>query len=178
MRTGQTIPLSVCLLTLLLAQYKLAAQYSTRPANAKTLYKIGKLIIADDFTNMDNWQLEMESAHSRVHVAKHKLIIDVDAGATIWLNKSISGNLLITYKRKVVVKNGPNDRLSDVNQFWMATDIRRTNLFTRSGVFSDYDFCKCTMLVLGVIQTPPPALENMLTAAALYCRNIPIQRIY
>ena len=32
-----------------------------------------------------------------------------------------------------------NDRLSDLNQFWMAIDPLKENLFTRSGVFSEYD---------------------------------------
>lgn len=46
---------------------------------------------------------------------------------------------MIEYRRKVVMNNGKNDRLSDLNQFWMATDPRRENVFTRSGVFSEYD---------------------------------------
>jgi rhamnogalacturonan endolyase len=67
------------------------------------------------------------------------LIIDVDDGATAWFNKKLFGNILIEYHRKVIVNDGPNDRLSDLNQFWMATDPRQENVFTRSGIFKEYD---------------------------------------
>ena len=68
-----------------------------------------------------------------------KLIINVDHGATVWFNKKLSGNILIEYHRKVIMNNGHNDRLSDLNQFWMATDPRQENVFTRSGTFTEYD---------------------------------------
>jgi len=68
-----------------------------------------------------------------------RLVIDVDSGATVWLDKPLSGNLVIAYTRRVVVNGGPNDRLSDLNQFWMAQDPARDTLFTRSGRFEDYD---------------------------------------
>jgi rhamnogalacturonan endolyase len=67
------------------------------------------------------------------------LLIDVDSGVTVWLDKPLSGNLLITYTRRVVMDGGKNDRLSDFNHFWMASDPRNPNLFTRSGKFEDYD---------------------------------------
>lgn len=105
------------------------------------LYKRGKLLYQDDFDNgLKNWVIEIPSTpHSAVTTKDNKMLIDVDGGATIWLNKKLSGNVEITYKRKVVVDSGRNDRLSDLNQFWMATDPRNKNLFTRSGTFSEYD---------------------------------------
>lgn len=68
-----------------------------------------------------------------------RLVIDVDSGATVWLDKALSGDILIAYTRRVVMEGGPNDRLSDLNHFWMARDPARTNLFTRPGKFEDYD---------------------------------------
>ncbi len=68
-----------------------------------------------------------------------RLVLDVDSGATVWLDKPLSGNILIAYTRRVVVEGGPNDRLSDLNHFWMAQDPSRKTLFTRSGKFEDYD---------------------------------------
>jgi rhamnogalacturonan endolyase len=68
-----------------------------------------------------------------------RLLIDVDSGATVWLDKPLSGDILIAYTRRVVVEGGPNDRLSDLNHFWMARDPARDSLFTRSGRFEDYD---------------------------------------
>lgn len=68
-----------------------------------------------------------------------RLLIDVDSGATVWLDKPLSGNLQIAYTRRVVMDGGKNDRLSDLNQFWMAQDPQQARLFTRSGKFDDYD---------------------------------------
>lgn len=68
-----------------------------------------------------------------------RLVIDVDSGATVWLDKPLAGDILIAYTRRVVMDGGPNDRLSDVNHFWMARDPARGSLFTRSGKFEDYD---------------------------------------
>ncbi|MBD0276822.1 MAG: DUF6250 domain-containing protein [Bacteroidota bacterium] len=104
-------------------------------------YKKGRLLYKDDFdSGLKNWITEIPaSQHSSVTAKKGKLVIDVDGGATVWFNKKLSGNILIEYKRKVLVKGGRNDRLSDLNQFWMATDPRNKNLFTRKGVFSEYD---------------------------------------
>ena len=62
-----------------------------------------------------------------------RLVIDVDSGATVWFEKPLSGDILIAYTRRVVMAGGPNDRLSDLNHFWMARDPADTNLFTRSG---------------------------------------------
>lgn len=68
-----------------------------------------------------------------------RLLIDVDSGATVWLDKPLAGNVLIAYTRRVVMEGGPNDRLSDLNHFWMARDPANKDLFTRSGKFEDYD---------------------------------------
>lgn len=104
-------------------------------------YKVGKLLYEDNFDgSLKNWVAEAPVAPgSKVTIEDNKLLIDVNGGATVWLNKKLTGNILIEYKRKVIVDGGKNDRLSDLNQFWMASDPRNKNLFTRSGVFSEYD---------------------------------------
>lgn len=104
-------------------------------------YKIGKILYEDDFNNnLNKWKVEISSSpQSKVAVEDNALVIDVDGGATVWLNKKLSGNILIEYKRKVIIENGRNDRLSDLNQFWMAKDPKDQNLFTRTGIFSEYD---------------------------------------
>jgi hypothetical protein len=68
-----------------------------------------------------------------------RLLIDVDGGATVWLDRPLPANVLIGFTRRVVVAGGAHDRLSDLNVFWMARDPKRDNLFTRSGRFEDYD---------------------------------------
>jgi len=104
-------------------------------------YQKGNMIFKEDFdTDLKNWIAEFSpSPTSSVTIKNGKLVIDVPGGATVWLNKKLSGNLLIEYKRKVILDNGPNDRLSDLNQFWMANDPKNKNLFTRTGVFAQYD---------------------------------------
>ena len=104
-------------------------------------YSKEQLLYQDNFdNNMKNWIVETpDSPYSNVEIKNDKLVIDVDHGATIWFKKKLSGNILIEYNRKVIMNDGHNDRLSDLNQFWMATDPRQENIFTRSGIFSEYD---------------------------------------
>tara|TARA_R110002050_G_scaffold261556_1_gene401680 strand:+ start:197425 stop:198129 length:705 start_codon:yes stop_codon:yes gene_type:complete len=110
--------------------------------NKKSLgYQKGDLLFEDDFDkNLSNWKVETDTLrNTKIEIVDGKLIVDVDCGATIWLNKKLSGNILIEYKRRVVMKGGKNDRLSDLNQFWMANDPENSTLFTRNGTFSQYD---------------------------------------
>lgn len=114
----------------------------TEIAQEKTAtFQKKSLIFSDDFSNdLSNYVLEFpDSPDSKINITDGKLVIDVDGGTTVWLNKKLKGDLLIEYKRKVIVDNGINDRLSDLNQFWMASDPRNDNLFTRSGLFHEYD---------------------------------------
>lgn len=102
-------------------------------------YRISKLLFKDDFKlNANNWIIEAPPT-SKITIANSELIIDADGGTTVWFKKKLSGNIMIEYKRKVIMNNGRNDRLSDLNQFWMATDPVEKNLFTRTGVFTEYD---------------------------------------
>jgi rhamnogalacturonan endolyase len=129
----------------------MAAAFSQMPVSAQQLppglipdsspYQAGKLLVREDFDgNLSGWVPETPpEPRSRIGIVRGKLVIDVAKGATVWLKKPLSGNILITYTQEVVMDHGPNDRLSDLNQFWMATDPRRSNLFTRTGVFSQYD---------------------------------------
>ena len=100
-----------------------------------------ELIFEDDFSgDLSNWIVETgESEDANVSIKNEKLVIDVDRGATVWLDKKLSGDIQIEYDRRIVMEGGKNDRLSDLNQFWMANDPERTNLFTRQGNFKEYD---------------------------------------
>lgn len=100
-----------------------------------------KLLWQDDFNGpLEGYVLEYAKKPGNVIEDRDgRLVIDVDSGATVWLDKPLSGNLLITYTRRVEVGDGKHDRLSDFNHFWMARDPKNANLFTRSGKFEDYD---------------------------------------
>lgn len=103
----------------------------------------GQLVFSDDFSHgLDKnlWVIEMDSTPtSQVYVENGTLITDTEGGVTIWLNKELKGNYIIEYQRTVIMMNGVNDRLSDLNQFWNASDPKSTHLFTRTGKFEEYD---------------------------------------
>ncbi len=103
--------------------------------------KQGALIFQENFdTDLSAWVSEFVAAPgSRIRIDNKKLLMDVAGGATVWLKQPLSGNYQISYTRKVIMKNGKNDRLSDLNQFWMASDPHSNNLFSRTGVFEEYD---------------------------------------
>jgi rhamnogalacturonan endolyase len=102
-----------------------------------------KLIYSTDFSGQldkKEWITEIEpKAPATVYTEKSSLILDTRGGVTVWLNKRLTGNIRIEYDRTVLMEGGANDRNSDLNQFWMATDPRNTNLFTRSGALASYD---------------------------------------
>lgn len=102
-----------------------------------------KLLFADNFsTYLDTsiWKIELDSQpNSNVYIKNNHLVLDTKGGVTVWLKKELSDNIVIEYDRSVLVDTGKNDRLSDLNNFWMATDPKSVNLFTRNGVLEKYD---------------------------------------
>ncbi len=114
-------------------------------------YQTDKLIYKNDFEKItDDLIVETPpNKNSKVYATNNTLCIDVAAGATVWLNKQLSGNYLVQYSRTVKIDSGLNDRLSDFNQFWMASDPKKSNLFTRSGVFEEYDSLKMYYIGMG-----------------------------
>ena len=103
----------------------------------------GTLICSDDFSkplDTSRWIVERTPAPGDdVYTKDNKLVLDTKGGVTVWLNKPLAKNMRIEYDRKIVVAGGVNDRLSDCNNFWMASDPRNKNLFTRAGVLESYD---------------------------------------
>ncbi|WP_144573727.1 DUF6250 domain-containing protein [Altererythrobacter ishigakiensis] len=62
-------------------------------------------------------------------------------GATIWFKPRLHAPVEITYKVTAVDKGGLHDRVSDLNQFWMASDPDNEDIFgiDRTGRFGEYD---------------------------------------
>jgi rhamnogalacturonan endolyase len=103
-------------------------------ARAQTLF-------SDDFSSTSNWQPELENGGS-VAARDGKLVIDVPAGCTVWFKPKLAGPLMIEYETTVLSAGGTNDRVSDLNCFWMASDARTpSDLFAtqRTGKFEDYN---------------------------------------
>ncbi|THU36031.1 methyltransferase [Niastella caeni] len=103
----------------------------------------GTLIHSDNFTtslDTSRWIVEMAPApNSSVHTKNGNLVLDTKGGVTVWLKRLFKNNIRIEYDRVVVMAGGANDRLSDLNNFWMASDPRNKYLFTRQGVLESYD---------------------------------------
>lgn len=108
------------------------------PVNAQTASdRKGKLLYSEDFSvrlDRKRWQTEIEPVgQSEVHTENGKLILNTGGGVTVWFKPRLEGNVRIEYDWTVLIGSGRNDRLSDLNQFWMATDPRNANLFSRNG---------------------------------------------
>lgn len=102
-----------------------------------------QLIFEADFSSdldTNDWKVELDSqSHAAVYTEQNDLIVNSYGGATVWFNRILTGNIEVTYNRRFVLDEGPNDRLSDLNQFWMALDPKQEDLFTRKGKFEEYD---------------------------------------
>ncbi len=112
-------------------------------AQAQTPYRIKKQLFQDAFnTKLDttNWFCELKhKPNNRAFVENGQLIIDVADGATVWLKRKLKDKWLIEFDRTVPMQGGKNDRLSDFNIFWQATDPLSKKLFGRDPDFKHYD---------------------------------------
>lgn len=103
----------------------------------------GTVLHRDDFRGgLGNWVVEAEWP-GRIAAEGGVLDIDVPAGVTLWFRHALQGPVAIDYEVTAVAEGGPNDHVSDVNAFWMATDARVPSgdvlARRRSGAFADYD---------------------------------------
>jgi hypothetical protein len=89
--------------------------------------------------SISEWKLEAEREGL---FAIHDGVIDIDmpGGATLWLNRELHAPVTIQYEVMAVDEGGVNDRVSDVNAFWMATEKNGSSpLGHRGGPFEQYD---------------------------------------
>ncbi|MCZ4694784.1 Tat pathway signal sequence domain protein [Ancylomarina euxinus] len=115
------------------------------------------LLYQDDFSsnNSDDWITELQAeSGNRVGVNKGALEIDVPKGVTVWFKHKLCGDILIEYQATVIDSGGTNDRVSDLNCFWMASDPRNADdLFDSprkaSGKFQDYDTLRLYYVGMG-----------------------------
>ena len=110
----------------------------------------GDILAREDFDgDLSRWVVEQTPA-GKTAVIDGRLDID-DApgpndkgGCTVWFKEKFSGPIMIEYDAVMVDEGGPNDRYSDLNCFWMATDPKNPeDLFAgsaeRAGNFKKYD---------------------------------------
>lgn len=101
----------------------------------------GKLLYSDNFNkDLSSWIVEFEQPESStIELIDKKLNLSSSKGATVWFNHKLSGNIMITYNAILVDAGGKNDRVSDLNAFWMASEPQKENPFGRNGHFEAYD---------------------------------------
>ena len=103
--------------------------------------QLEQVIGKDDFdSELSQWIVELEQGGS-VTAERGTLDINVPAGATLWFKQELSSPVAITFEAIAVDAGGPNDRVSDINTFWMARNQDGTAPFTqqRSGAFAEYN---------------------------------------
>ena len=101
------------------------------------------LLFSDDFNGplSDRWFVEAEPGGS-VAARDGMLDVDVPGGCTVWFKPCIDGPVEIEFDAVAVNRGRPNDRVSDLNCFWMARDARSPHdVFAtrRGGRFEEYN---------------------------------------
>ena len=106
--------------------------------------KTPTLVYQNDFDrNLSDWRVEQMPGGS-VRVVDGKLEIEDAKGCTVWFREKLEGPIMIEYEAVIIKKDGPHDRGSDLNCFWMAQDPKHfddlfANSQARGGRFSNYD---------------------------------------
>lgn len=101
------------------------------PFSPDARFRIGKLLYKDKFEHgLRNWAVEEEKP-GKVEASNGVLDIDVPAGLTLWFHPKLQGPVMISYKATVIAAGGPNDNVTDLNCFWMATILRIQMTFSQ-----------------------------------------------
>jgi hypothetical protein len=90
---------------------------------------------------LQQWSIELEQPGT-VRALDGVLEIDVPAGTTLWFKPELSGPIAIMFDATAIAAGGPNDRVSDLNVFWMARNKDGEPApfaQPRSGAFADYN---------------------------------------
>lgn len=145
-RVGACLKRYLSLLALLLffvMSKALSAQTQSRVVHSPDArYRVGPLLYRDGFRNdLKQWAAEEEKP-GQVEASGGVLNIDVPAGLTLWFRPKLEGRVMITYDATVISNGGPNDNVTDLNCFWMASDPAHPNNVLaghRTGKFADYN---------------------------------------
>lgn len=87
------------------------------------------------------WQVESESPDWSVTFRGDTAEITAPKGLTLWRKEKMSGDVTVEYDACVVMER-PDDRLSDLNCFWMASDPGARDVFANAGKRKG-EFVKC-----------------------------------
>ncbi|RDE07528.1 DUF6250 domain-containing protein [Sphingomonas aracearum] len=95
------------------------------------------------------WRIEAESPDARVSERGGTIDIDTPKGLTLWWKQPVGSPVTISFEAMAVSAGGANDRVSDLNAFWMATDKDGSPVHARSGAFADYDDMRAYYVGIG-----------------------------
>jgi hypothetical protein len=110
-----------------------------------------RLLLSDDFANLDQWVIEAECPDARVSVRDGVLDIDTPRGITLWFRHELTGPVEIEFVATAVSEGGANDQVSDLNVFWMASNRDGSSPISanRSGRFAEYNDLRTYYVGLG-----------------------------
>ncbi|MDE7408351.1 MAG: DUF1080 domain-containing protein, partial [Muribaculaceae bacterium] len=75
------------------------------------------------------WRVESEGPY-RLTFSGDTAEITAPKGLTLWRNEKMCGRTTVEYDAMIVTEN-PDDRLSDLNCFWMASDPKASDIWAR-----------------------------------------------
>ena len=90
-----------------------------------------------------HWTIESESPDYRIQFLGDTLEVTSPKGMTIWRNERMEGRTIIEYDACLMDEGREEDRVSDLNCFWMASDpvVKDGSVFTRmkqrQGIFKN-----------------------------------------
>ena len=115
--------------------------------SGKNHFEIGKLLASDDFKNLNNWEVQVETRkgepEAKINANGSLDCFVPNRGATIWFKKKLKTRVTITYDVICPPTDPAIEGLSprDINNFWMATAPDGGDLFDSSqytGAFPSY----------------------------------------
>lgn len=100
------------------------------------------VIYQDDFeTDLSKWVVE-QAPGGNTSIENGHLDISDNKGCTVWFEQKLKGPVMIEYTATMIDAGASNDRVSDLNCFWMAIDPQHSDdLFadgSREGIFKNY----------------------------------------
>lgn len=140
-------------LSLIILPNHLVAQESGFVTLNDSLVLKSSLVYSEAFNDLSHWITEQQ-AGGTVVLNRGRMEIEDKAGCTVWFDKQMRQPVMIKFTAIVEDEGGPQDRVSDLNCFWLATDPWHRNFFGdvhphRAGKFSQYDSLKLYYVGLG-----------------------------
>jgi len=146
---SQTFSQWLTTLALTLTIFAQATAASGAPPSGHEL----SILHQEDFDgDLSQWAVEQQPGGT-VAIIDGKLEIEDAAGCTVWFRPKLDGPIMIEYVATMIDEGGPNDRVSDLNCFWMAIDPENPDDILadtgRNGLFSNYDSLRLYYVGLG-----------------------------